>query len=360
MRAAGRLAGALLPLGMALSTGVAAPAATGPAPPAGEVVYAFADPRIAESSGIVAATRPAGVVWTANDSGDLSRLFAVGPTGRTLAVVTVPGVATDVEDLAVGPGPGGRPAVYLADVGDNTGRRLAVEVRLVPEPAVDAARTDVRTTVPAQVRTLRYEDGPHDAEALLVHPRTGQLLLVTKDLLGGGVYEASGEVLRRKGAVGTRVTGTAGGPGIGAAAQLVVTGGAVSPDGRRIAVRTYTDVYLYEVPGDDLVAALRGVPVVQPLPETRQGEGVSWTRDGTALLTSSEGRASPVHRVPVPALPAAAPPPSRGPAERAPAGRSTSRVVYVTVVLAVAGAIFAATIARRRGRQPRPARRSAP
>ena len=38
-----------------------------------------------------------------------------------------------------------------------------------------------------------------------------------------------------------------------------------------------------------------------PLPATQQGEAVTWTRDGTALLTSSEGRSAPVYEVAVPA-----------------------------------------------------------
>ena len=41
---------------------------------------------------------------------------------------------------------------------------------------------------------LRYPDGPHNAEAMLVDPRTGDLVIITKVATGGpaGVYTAPG------------------------------------------------------------------------------------------------------------------------------------------------------------------------
>ena len=261
-------------------------------------LFIFQDERIAESSSLVAASS-GDLLYTANDSGDTARVFTVDRSGRTTAVHDLPGVEPeDVEDAGLGPGP----TLYLADTGDNRAQRRSVAVLAVPEPTAGAA-PQPRTT------TLTYEDGAHDAEALLVHPRTGQLLVVTKNLLGSGVYAApqplADGVLRRVASVRPEVTGTAGGPQPQTAAQLLVTGGAVSPDGRRLVVRTYTDAYVYDVPGEDLVDAFTGAPQVLPLPATAQGEAVTWTRDGKALLTSSEGVGAPVHRVPVPARKAA-------------------------------------------------------
>lgn len=296
------------------------------------VLFTFADSRIDESSSLV--STPSGTwLWTANDSGDSARFFAVGPDGRTRAVATLPGTkVTDVEDMALGPGR----TLYLADTGDNGSLRDDVTVLRVPEPSVTAAKV---TTGPPVRTTLTYEDGPHDAETLLVHPRTGQLLVVTKSAFGSTVYAApqplADGVLRRVGSVAVRDTGTEGGPSPQFAARLLATGGAVSPDGRRLVVRTYTDAYVYDVPGDDLAQAFRSRPVVVPLPETRQGEAVTWTRDGSALLTSSEGRGAPVHEVALP-VPEAAGAPSAGAAHEPVAdlrpGRRRRRVVVVVVV----------------------------
>jgi hypothetical protein len=95
---------------------------------------------------------------------------------------------------------------------------------------------------------------------------------------------------------------------VGFASQRLDTGGAVSPDGRRIALRTYTDAYLYDVPGDDLVEAFDEDPVVVALPESKQGEAITWTRDSRSLVVTGEGARARVSRVVPPAAPRAAVP----------------------------------------------------
>ena len=44
-----------------------------------------------------------------------------------------------------------------------------------------------------------------------------------------------------------------------------------------------------------------------PLPPTGQGEGLAFTRDGSAVLLTTEGEDAPVHRLPAAPLPEAAP-----------------------------------------------------
>ena len=48
---------------------------------------------------------------------------------------------------------------------------------------------------------------------------------------------------------------------------------------------------------DDVAAAFAGEPTVTPLPPTEQGEGLAYARNGRSVLTSTEGRGAPVHRV---------------------------------------------------------------
>lgn len=278
------------------------------------VAFTFSDPRITESSGLAGSSTP-GIVYTHNDSGDAARFFAVDNRGRTRTVYTLPGVqARDWEDMARGPDEQGRSSLWLGDIGDNNARRergLLVHRVREPEPS---SRARVTTEAPTSFR-LRYPDGPGDAEALLVHPRTGRLYVVTKPLAGGaGVYAApevldpdGPNALQRIATVVLEGTGTPGGPGIGGLAQLLVTAGDFAPDGSRLALRTYTDLYEWDVPGDDVASAFDGEPRVTALPETRQGEGLTYTSDGRAVLVSTEGRAAPVHRVPLPPARAAEP-----------------------------------------------------
>jgi hypothetical protein len=268
------------------------------------VAFVLQDPRIAESSGL-ASSSTAGIVFTHNDSGDGPRFFAVDAAGRTRTVYEVPvPQARDWEDMARGPDEQGRSSLWLGDIGDNNANRdLGLLVHRVAEPA-PTRRSQVTTEPPDSFR-LRYPDGPGDAEALLVHPRTGRLYVVTKPLGGGArVYAAptrldpSGpNALELVATIPLSTTGTPGGPGIGGLAQLLVTAGDISPDGTRVALRTYTDLYEWTVRGDDVAGAFGGEPSVTPLPETRQGEGLAYTPDGTAVLLSTAGAQAPVHRV---------------------------------------------------------------
>lgn len=297
-------------------------------PPAAEVLFDLADPRIDESSGL-AASRTADAYYTVNDSNPELRYYTVDGRGRTVAVTRFAGVdCRDLEDMA--PGPGG--TLYLGDIGDNDAVRPRVLVHRVAEPRVDPARHGLTLAgTVQQTASLTYPDGAHDAETLLVSPRTGQVVVVTKGLGGSRAYVApqplASGVMRAAGRVQVRATGTPGGPGIGPLAQLLVTGGAVSPDGSRVVLRTYTDAYVYRVTGDDVAGALSGTPVVFPLPGTRQGEAVTWTADGAALLTSSEGRGAPVGLVHLPAAAAA-------PSAASPAAPSTGRSAGPTPAVA--------------------------
>ncbi|MFD2348441.1 hypothetical protein ACFSTC_02175 [Nonomuraea ferruginea] len=86
----------------------------------------------------------------------------------------------------------------------------------------------------------------------------------------------------------------------------MATDAAYAPDGSSYVIRTYFSATLYE-PSGKMIAKV-------PMPELRQAESIAYTRDGTALLTGSEGVRSPVYRVPL--LAAATPTPSPTPSER--------------------------------------------
>lgn len=72
--------------------------------------------------------------------------------------------------------------------------------------------------------------------------------------------------------------------------ESTVTGAAVSPDGSRVVIRTYTDAYEYEVSGGDIVAAIQGDPIgVTPLVGEAQGEAITYSADGSQFITAGSG-----------------------------------------------------------------------
>jgi hypothetical protein len=321
----------VLPVVVPVLLGRALPAA-GQQVEGAEVALRLEDPRILESSGLALSGRHPAVLWTHNDSGGGPELYAVGPDGRTLATLTLAGAeARDWEALAPGRDDRGRSALLVGDIGDNQDLWPEVAVYRVTEPARlrDA-------TVPAVRYRLRYADGPRDAEALLVDPRSNRLYVATKSSDGGGLYRAPARLRTDQVNVLHRV----------ARVPPVVTDGSFAPDGRSFVLRDYQSAYVYTIPGHQ-VGEL-------PLPPQYQGESLTVSPDGHSLLVGSEGPASEVWRVPLPAsilarvTPTTPPPPAPAPPPAADdRGWGSAPVLAATATALVVVAAVAMLVRRR-------------
>ncbi len=260
------------------------------------------DTSIKESSGLAASRSTPGLYWTHNDSGDGPFIYAFDDRGRRKGVWRVRGAtARDWEDIAAGPGPErNRPYLYIADIGDNSGSRSEIVVYRVPEPKITPADVTSSKGKPmlsdaAESIRLRYPDGPHDAETLLVHPVTGAIYIVIKKMFGNpGVYEASASAgtdgLRTLSRLGElKVPGLFGG---------MITGGAISPDGRRVALCDYMQAYEIVLPNREPFDSIWKQPLTTiALGNRKQGEAITYRLDGKALLATSEGLPTPLVQV---------------------------------------------------------------
>ncbi|GAA3131149.1 hypothetical protein GCM10010466_22230 [Planomonospora alba] len=266
------------------------------------VLFRFTDPRITESSGLAVSPTHEDVYYTHNDSEAGPVFFAVGGDGRTRAAFTVRGAqARDWEGMAASRDPEtGRGVLWFADIGDNfDGAWPDISVYKVPEPA------SLRDATVSAVRyRFRYEDGGHNAEGVMVHPKTGRLYIVSKEF-AGSVYAAPQRLRTGKVNVLRRV----------GSAPVMATDAAYAPDGSSFVIRTYFSATVYR----DFDRQLARVP----MPQLEQAESIAYTADGGALLTGSEGADSPVHRVPLPerVLAAASPTPAPEPSGTAGADR---------------------------------------
>jgi hypothetical protein len=205
-------------------------------------------PELVESSALVETAE--GWVST-NDSGDSARLFLLDPsTCAELGQVDWKGEPDDVEALA----DAGQGRIWVGDVGDNEAEREGVELTLV-----SLADGSV-----LQRRTLRYPDGPRDAEALAAHPVTGEVIVISKSVFGGTVFlvPAAGDRLIELGLV------------TGLATDAAFWG----PE--RLVVRTYSEAVGYSWPDLTELGRLK-------LPGQEQGEGMAVS--GDTLLLTSEG-----------------------------------------------------------------------
>jgi hypothetical protein len=261
------------------------------------------DRRINESSGLVASRRSPGLFWTHNDSGDGPFVYAFDRKGRSRGTWRVEGAsALDWEDMAAGPGPiSGQSYLYTGDIGDNGREREFIVVYRFPEPEVSAtlaAPTEARPTQPAEAIRLKYPDGAHNAEALVVHPTTGDLYIVTKANAEAGVYKLAAPFDPKVTGTLTKIAILRGPDFFG----TLITGADISPDGRRIALCDYAQGYELTLPagaaGFDEV--WRQTPLAVSLGARIQGESVAYRLDGAALLATSERTPTPLFEVVLP------------------------------------------------------------
>lgn len=324
------------PAAAAAAASVAAP---NPAPSG----FTITDPRIKESSGLAASRVHPGVYWTHNDSDDGPYVYAVdSATGKTVARITMTGVGKPRDIEAISLGPDGQ--LYVGDIGDNLGGSWDhVWIYRFPEPK--GALGDA--TVKAEQFTVKYADGPRNAEALMVHPVTGRVYIASKDERAGGLYEGPAELT----ASGTNTFRRIGD-------VPWVTDGAFSPDGGRLALRGYLWAKTY--PWKDGRPSGDGEQVAAPW--QGQAESATYSADGSALMFGAEGAGSRVVAVPVPRTPPPAgsspdPSPASSAAPGAPgAGPSPEGGTFTKGAMVLAAAT-ALTLAAKRILRRRPPKR---
>ncbi len=136
------------------------------------------------ASGLAVSYKNPGVMWVHNHAGDGSRVYALRTDGTFLGVATLVGAeAVDWEDIAIGPC-GADECIYIGDIGDDSESRGNYAVFSFIEPDVDPDVPFWTMTINCWQRyPFSYPDGPHDAEALAVHP-DGSLYVFTKSPVG--------------------------------------------------------------------------------------------------------------------------------------------------------------------------------
>jgi hypothetical protein len=261
-----------------------------------------------ESSGLAISRSQPGVLWSHNDSGDAPTIYATDESGRLLATVPIAGAdARDWEDMSSGPCPASLTAaasescLYLADIGDNDRVRKSVTVYVVVEPILD--RTVVKQPAAKAASFLyRYPAGPDDSEAIAVLP-DGDVTIVSKGRTGAiEFFRLSRESVARAITSGELLTAeSAGNTGITPDNRIgrLVTGAAVSPGGKTLAVRTYNEVFFFS-PADGQAGRWRDLRRPCSLGNAEpQGEAIAYLDDETMLLTSETARgiAGMIHRL---------------------------------------------------------------
>ena len=261
----------------------------------GEVTH----PAVAELSGIVASSFP-NVFWIHNDSGDTARIFAIREDGSTVLPRAYSGASLedwpgflvdnafnhDWEDIALAEG-----TLYLADVGNNENSRRDLGIYLVHEPNPHY----VTRTRAIEFLPIRYPDQENypasewhfDCEALFSFG--GKLYLLTKHRRAGRALEFDpGTKLYRLDSMHRDRENVL---------RLIdrnddvtlVTAADMSPDEQRLAVLTYSRLWVFERPvrGDRWLNSRARVMDLQ-WDTTKQVEAIAWESGDSLLMTNED------------------------------------------------------------------------
>jgi hypothetical protein len=287
-----------------------------------EIAGLVTDPALAEISGIAASRAHPGAYWAINDGGNGARLHLMDGGGTFRASVDVAGVQNqDWEDLSSFE-LDGRHYLLVADTGDNGGIRQELRLHAIEEPRAFDAPVAVAWTV-----RFAWPDGPRDCEAIAVDARRGDVLLLSKKRVPPELFRVPLQPAADGAAAVAEPVGTLAGIEQPDAGDLEksptygryrsqITGAALSPNGRVLAVLNYRSVhFVVRAPRRSWADALAVPAPALAMPWIPQAEAIAFAPDGRSLLIGSEQLPSPLLRYRVEGGPRPAGPASSGPTD---------------------------------------------
>jgi hypothetical protein len=250
-------------------------------------------------SGLAVSRKRPEILFAHNDH-DRAVVYALDRTGVLRARIGLQdAMASDIEDIAIGPCEG-ESCIYLADIGDNAATRSEYALLRFTEPDVPSGPSVSDIQPPFERFGFQYEDGSHNAEALMVAP-DGTVYVVTKLAPGSGgsvaatgpssVYRLSPPFSSSTSAVAVKVATLP----IPAGDDLAASAAAAHRCGLGFLVRTYNRVYEFRTPKDGgFEDAFAVVPVSVAMPAEPQSEGIDYLGDGRGFVSSGEGANAPI------------------------------------------------------------------
>lgn len=245
----------------------------------GKAQLKISNPELEEISGLAFSHVHPNLMYVHVDSGGEAAVYMLDSLGNELGKINLEKAKNrDWEDIAVGPGPGGKSTVFVAEIGDNLAVHNKIRIYFFTEPNPIQKNLNVN---PKEIE-LTYPGGARDAETLLVDPASGELYIVSKRDAKNTLY---------------RVPKSAFSSGSGVLEELhqfdfsSSIGGDISQDGSQILIKNYFTVYYWErKSGESVESALRRKPFKLPYVPEPQGEAIGFNPTGSAYFTISEKR----------------------------------------------------------------------
>ncbi len=236
---------------------------------------------LSETSGLAVGVRDPRRIWTHNDSGHGSFIYALDAEGNVQARVELDRRNRDWEDMDRGRCDLGS-CLYIADTGDNAERRDRIHLYRIPEPDGDHDGK-------AKVTRYRMElpDGPRDIEAMYVLPGE-DVYFVSKGRNHPVTLYRYPPPLRADTVVTlVAIARLSEGP---TALPRQVTGASATLDGTTVVLRTYETLEFFHVAEDRGLTRIEDGRVNLRTLREPQGEAVAFDSEGRIILSSESAR----------------------------------------------------------------------
>jgi hypothetical protein len=205
--------------------------------PGVRLVARISDPRIKESSGVVASRRYTNVYWTHNDGGGPKKqvLYTIDREGNTRASFPVIDVTLDDwEDIAMDDAG----HLYIGDIGNNDSKRDTLAVYEIDEPNPQAGAGPVS---PKRAWKLKFPEAAFDCESLFVWKDQGYVVSKVFDKARAQIFRFPLKETNRPLTLELVATTKIESP---------VTGADISADGRLLGVVAKNGAYVFRIDGD--------------------------------------------------------------------------------------------------------------
>ena len=233
----------------------------------------MSDPRIVESSGVIASRRYADVFWTHNDGGGPKKqvLYAIDRKSNTRASFSVIDVTLhDWEDIAIDDAG----HLYIGDIGNNEAKRDALTVYEIDEPNPQAGTGAVS---PKRAWKLKFPGAPFDCESLFVWKDQGYVVSKVFDKARAQIFrfplKDTNAPLTLELVATTKI-------------ESPVTGADISADGTLLGLVAKDGAYVFRIDGD--VARVIKAKAHHTKLKNEHIEGCCFVPEG--LLVTSERR----------------------------------------------------------------------
>ncbi|WP_026461613.1 hypothetical protein [Adhaeribacter aquaticus] len=237
-----------------------------------EQVGKMAKEEVMENSGF--AITEDGNLWTHADGGNLPVLYKINTAGKLLATVEIPNTTNiDWEDLAKDD----QGNIYIGDFGNNGNKRQNLRIFRVKENNVNQVDTILFHYADQNDFPPKKSDRNFDCEAFFFHK--GNLYLFSKDrgkTETVKVYKVPAQPGKYEAKVIDEIQ-----------ISTQITAADISPDGKRMALLGYGNVYLFDIEGEKF---FDGKKYCIPVGKSGQAEAMVFLNNTDFIFSNEAGK----------------------------------------------------------------------